>query len=231
MNTQPSEKRISSVDIDHPIQVHSIFHTIQGEGPYSGRRALFIRLAGCNLQCPGCDTDYTSERINFHPADLMTSVRNHTKGRKGLVVITGGEPFRQPIGPLVNALNIEGYKTQIETNGTYPPPHGFPPTDTVVVVSPKTGRVHPKTVERANHWKYVLHHQFINPKDGLPVIALGHTAHPQLARPPRGASVYVQPEDCGDDTVNTKNLEAARESCLEFGYILQVQLHKLVGVP
>ena len=51
-NTQEPEK----IDRDRHLDVHSIFHTIQGEGPYCGHPAVFIRLAGCNLQCPGCDT-------------------------------------------------------------------------------------------------------------------------------------------------------------------------------
>src|SRR3954467_9071958 len=45
------------------LSIHSIFYTLQGEGPYSGCPAVFMRLAGCNLQCPGCDTDYTSGQI------------------------------------------------------------------------------------------------------------------------------------------------------------------------
>ena len=44
------------------LQVNSIFYTIQGEGPFAGRPAIFIRLAGCNLQCPGCDTEYTKRQ-------------------------------------------------------------------------------------------------------------------------------------------------------------------------
>jgi len=44
------------------LDFHSMFFTIQGEGPFAGHRSIFVRLAGCNLQCPGCDTEYTQGR-------------------------------------------------------------------------------------------------------------------------------------------------------------------------
>ena len=48
--------------IGNSLEVVDLWQTIQGEGPFAGMRAIFIRLAGCNLQCPFCDTDYTSKR-------------------------------------------------------------------------------------------------------------------------------------------------------------------------
>jgi len=51
MNQQPIEKQFLHPKGD--LEVHSIFLTIQGEGPFTGQRAVFVRLAGCNLQCPG----------------------------------------------------------------------------------------------------------------------------------------------------------------------------------
>ena len=63
MNTQPTEKRTNSQNLD----ITEIFFTIQGEGPFSGHRAVFIRLAGCNLQCPACDTiNSIPSRLRIH---------------------------------------------------------------------------------------------------------------------------------------------------------------------
>src|SRR6202012_6048960 len=59
---------------DGTVDVHSIFKTIQGEGPYCGERALFIRLYGCNLRCPGCDTEYTATRNSMTPAEIVNHV-------------------------------------------------------------------------------------------------------------------------------------------------------------
>ena len=67
-NSQPIEKRSRDADV---LEVHSIFYTLQGEGPFCGSPAIFIRLAGCNLQCPGCDTDYTSKREHLSPETIV----------------------------------------------------------------------------------------------------------------------------------------------------------------
>jgi organic radical activating enzyme len=165
----------------------------------------------------------------------------------GLVVITGGEPFRQPGGlrALVECLIDKGFYIQIETNGTLPPPDGigFLLRRTVtsiagdtrgvyIVCSPKTGKVHQHTEARSCCFKYVLDHENINPDDGLPIRALKHTANPQLARPMKGRDggwslpIYVQPADVQDEYQNGLNRAAAVKSCLDFGYTLQLQIHK-----
>ena len=101
MNQQPIEKQ--NLREDGILEVHSIFHTIQGEGPFTGQRAVFIRLAGCNLQCPLCDTDYTSSRWTAGPSSLLKYVREQADPGH-LVVITGGEPFRQNLRPAVEEI-------------------------------------------------------------------------------------------------------------------------------
>jgi len=85
MNTQPIEKR--AIDT-HLLDIVSIFPTIQGEGPYTGQRAVFVRLAGCNLMCPGCDTDYTTGRKHFDATQVVTKVMEEIKP-PCIVVITG----------------------------------------------------------------------------------------------------------------------------------------------
>ncbi|WP_046973456.1 7-carboxy-7-deazaguanine synthase QueE, partial [Dyella japonica] len=97
--------------------------TIQGEGPFCGQPAVFVRLAGCNLQCPGCDTNYTSNRKKMSHSDIWQEIVHVTgEAKTKLVVITGGEPFRQP--EVVNFINylidMKGYRVQVETNGTMP---------------------------------------------------------------------------------------------------------------
>ena len=74
INIQPIEKR--ELSVDGSVQVHSIFYTLQGEGPFSGQPAVFVRLAGCNLQCPACDTDYTSRRTPMPVAAILDAVRD-----------------------------------------------------------------------------------------------------------------------------------------------------------
>ena len=121
LNTQPIEKKVHRED--GIVEVHSIFYTIQGEGPFCGTPSVFVRLAGCNPQCPWCDTEYSSSRMEMTPFEVVVQAKVRFRLPKGgLVVITGGEPFRQNLSYLLRALTEHGYYVQIETNGTLPPP-------------------------------------------------------------------------------------------------------------
>jgi len=234
-NSQPIEKSVAKTTDGSVLDLHSVFYTIQGEGPYAGHAAVFVRLAGCNLQCPLCDTDYTDGRKNVHYQDIVKEVcslaQENCRAGNPIVVITGGEPFRQNISSLVNHLIDLGFTVQIETNGTLPPPRGMH-VRARIVVSPKTGKVNNETEMRASAFKYVASVGNIDEKDGLPTTALGHTATPRLARPGyrKYIPIYLQPADHKDKAENTANLSAVVNSCMTFNYRLCVQLHKVVGV-
>jgi organic radical activating enzyme len=231
INIQPIEKRVEGDG--NTLDVHSIFYTIQGEGPYTGHPAVFLRLAGCNLQCPGCDTDYTTNRETLSIQEIIARIERSfahvAKTVKPLIVITGGEPLRQNLVLLLRQIK-RYYRVQIETNGTLAidNPTAFENVD--VVCSPKAGKVHYSVVAHASWFKYVLHHESVDPSDGLPTLALDHSASPRVYRPPLGTPIYLQPMDCKDEEVNKKNMQAVLASCLRFGYILQLQLHKILSV-
>lgn len=228
-------------DPDGALFVHSVFDTIQGEGPFAGSPAVFVRLYGCNLQCPGCDTDYTSAREHLSAKELNRRVIKFRRDRDlaryaepPLVVITGGEPLRQNIGPFVTLLADEGYRVQVETNGSYGlvEQEGLFALPTIVC-SPKTPAVNPALRPHINAYKYVVSASSVNPEDGLPftVLGLGNKRRP-VARPHLGsrARVYLQPEDERDPVKNAANLETAIASCRRFGYTLCLQLHKQLGM-
>lgn len=231
INIQPIEKRVEGDG--NTLDVHSIFYTIQGEGPFCGHPAVFLRLAGCNLQCPGCDTEYTSGRETLTVQEIIARIEKsfaHVASTvKPIVVISGGEPLRQNLEVLLRMLK-RYYRVQIETNGTLgiDNPTAFENID--IVCSPKAGKVHYSIVAHANWFKYVLHHESVDPTDGLPTLALDHSASPRVYRPPLGTPIYLQPCDSKDSVVNKKNQEAVLASCLKFGYILQLQVHKLLEV-
>lgn len=236
INLQPPEKPVRGSG--DTLSVHSIFDTIQGEGPFCGRPAVFIRLAGCNLQCPLCDTDYTSGVEEWNTIDL--AVRASSFGR-GLIVLTGGEPFRQPIHRLVSELIERGHFVQIETNGTLRPSQNLmehyntrveEQKGCYIVCSPKAGRVHSDYHKYACAFKYVLHADSVHPDDGLPIAALDHTAHPHVARPRTDfpGIVYVQPVDVQNPKENHRHLQAAIASCRMYNYVLQLQIHKIIGL-
>lgn len=245
-NTQPAEKPVRTDG--RLLDVHSVFLTIQGEGPFSGHPSVFVRLAGCNLRCEFCDTEYTAgrggmlvEEIVARVKDLSIRVLGKPNGnpqyglRTDLVVLTGGEPFRQSIGPLTRALLAAGYRVQVETNGTLflsDFPWGEP--GVTIVCSPKT-HINQQLKPRIDHLKYVVDHRHMDEAYGLPTLVLG-TSKPEFAGLPqttglRADSVWLSPMDAGDAEENRKNVEACVKSALDNGYRVSLQTHKLMGVP
>ena len=111
-----------------------IFYSIQGEGPAMGRPATFVRLAGCNLRCEGCDTD---EKLcsELSISDVIASVLSRR------VVITGGEPTLQmePLSELISRLYGKGKEIHIESNGTNLIPEETLEKIHYAVISPKRG--------------------------------------------------------------------------------------------
>jgi 7-carboxy-7-deazaguanine synthase len=256
INIQPIEKLDRASD--GSLEVHSIFHTIQGEGPFAGRPAVFVRLAGCNLQCPGCDTEYTAGRVRDSVNAIVGAVVDahfsaNDDMRRALVVITGGEPFRQDITPLCRQLIGHGFTVQIETNGTLPPSpkfgelyerHEYWATEPgimrsvmrgqgpFIVVSPKNDRVQRHIEELAVAYKYVVDAESGTELDGLPKRALDNPVQKRLARPSEDfrGTVYLQPRDQQNTRANDANQRLAVAMCLKHGYTLQLQIHKIIGV-
>jgi organic radical activating enzyme len=116
------------------MRVIEIFCSIQGEGPAMGRPATFVRLAGCNLRCQGCDTDDS-------PWQELSLVEVIEKIRYPMVVITGGEPTMQmeELSQLISLLHSLGSEIHIETNGTNPISQDILEKIDCAVVSPKRG--------------------------------------------------------------------------------------------
>ena len=133
--------------------VKEMFLTLQGEGVNAGRRAVFVRFAGCNLWsgreqdrasavCRFCDTDFVgTDGLGggkfADAAALVDAVEGFWgEGRSDrFVVVTGGEPMLQVDDALVDALHAAGFRIAIETNGTLP----VHPAIDWVCVSPKAG--------------------------------------------------------------------------------------------
>ena len=102
------------------LPVVEIFASRQGEGAQTGRPAVFVRLGGCNLACPWCDTDFRhAERVAIDV--LLQQVDACSEGIRS-VIVTGGEPTIHPELPaLLEALKGQGYWIGIETNGVNAP--------------------------------------------------------------------------------------------------------------
>ncbi len=160
-----------SEDVGLLLRVKEIFPTIQGEGPFAGIPAVFIRLAGCNLKCWFCDTDFSGGDLRALTSIIteVNEMRSRVRvGDRPLCVLTGGEPLMQKVGPLVQTLIGHGWKVQIETDGVLWT--DLPDSEHLdIVCSPKTAKVHPMTRNRVTAWKYLVRHaEAFDRKDGLP---------------------------------------------------------------
>jgi len=104
----------------HTLKISEIFASVQGEGLRMGEATLFIRLSGCNLKCPFCDTKYAWEKGDQMSINQIMDRIKQLRKRFAAewVCITGGEPLIQDVENLALKLKVERLKIQIETNGT-----------------------------------------------------------------------------------------------------------------
>jgi 7-carboxy-7-deazaguanine synthase len=204
--------------------VKEIFLTLQGEGMQAGRRAVFLRFAGCNLwsgrerdraeaECHFCDTDFVGtdgENGGRYDGDdlagRVAALWGESEGR--LVVVTGGEPLLQLDGGLLDALHARGFEVAVETNGTIAAPEGLD----WICVSPKAGT---EVVQRSgNELKLVW------PQAGI---------DPAMLEPWDFDHFLIQPLDCAD--ADRSRAEAIRFVMDNPRWRLSLQTHKLLGLP
>lgn len=209
-------------------RIKEIFYSLQGEGHYSGRPAVFCRFSGCNLWsgketerqksvCRFCDTDFSGTDgpgggIYKTAAELANKIallwpeKKIVFGRP-LIVCTGGEPLLQLDANLISALHERGFEIVVETNGTIPAPLKID----WLCVSPKAG------AELAQDWGDEL--KLVYPQRG--------------ARPEKYAHLnfryfYLQPMD-------NRNLQANTQRAIKFTlanpqWRLSIQQHKILNI-
>jgi 7-carboxy-7-deazaguanine synthase len=206
--------------------VKEIYYTLQGEGAQTGRTAVFLRFAGCNLWtglerdradavCKFCDTDFVGTNGvgggKFATAeDLARAVAEKWPAGSEVrpyVVCTGGEPLLQIDEALIAGLHGCGFEIGIETNGTLLPPPGID----WVCVSPKADAE--LNLVRGNELKLIY------PQQGAP---------PERYAGLRFDNFFLQPMDNPQRDANTR---AATEYCLAHPqWRLSLQTHKLIGI-
>ena len=186
-----------------------IFESLQGEGRNMGRPCVFVRFAGCNLDCPWCDTD-VSRRFELPLDDLVREVRGY---RPRSVVLTGGEPTIQDGMPeLVAALKAAGLWIAVETNGTNDAP--WLSFVDYVACSPKAEFPDALRLARADEVRVVAS------SEGVVGFCRGVRGRIDAA------DYYVSPCDRGGeiDFATAKAVLAKLD-----GWSLSVQLHKILG--
>jgi 7-carboxy-7-deazaguanine synthase len=205
--------------------VKEMFLTLQGEGMQAGRRAVFIRFAGCNLwsgreqdraeaACTFCDTDFVgmdgTDGGRYDAAALADKALALWGGKQGarpLAVLTGGEPLLQVDEALIAALHAAGFEIAVESNGTQIAPPGLD----WICISPKAGT---EIVQRSGDEL-----KLVWPQPGLDPAALEAWDFDHF---------LIQPMDCAER-------EAALEAAIDYvmanpKWRLTLQDHKAAGL-
>jgi 7-carboxy-7-deazaguanine synthase len=216
--------------------VNEVFRTVQGEATFAGTPSVFIRMQGCGVGCPWCDTKHTwdfdnalrmipiaqlVEKVDPNPLWASFTVEALVAEVVRLdarhVVLTGGEPCVHDLAPLCKALEATGRTVQIETSGTEPI---RAPTSTWVTVSPKIRmpgkkQVRPDALRRADEVK----HPVATERNVEELLALLDGAGIPASK------VWLQPVDG-----SRRGHDIALAACYTHGFRLSVQTHKLIGL-
>ncbi|TDF38454.1 7-carboxy-7-deazaguanine synthase QueE [Alteromonadaceae bacterium M269] len=219
-------------------KINEMFETIQGEGFHTGVPSIFVRLQGCPVGCPWCDTKHTWE-VNLDAEQNAVEVLNKTQESEKWfsatsvdildlfqeqgyvakhVVITGGEPCMYDLTSLTSELIEQGYSVQIETSGTF---EVKAHEQTWVTLSGKVDMpgkydVLQQVIDRANEFKH-------------PIAREMHIEQLEEILSQRGnqqkALIYLQPI-----SQQKRATELAVETCIKKNWRLSLQTHKFIGI-
>lgn len=195
--------------------VNEIFHSLQGEGANTGRAAVFVRLAGCNLACPYCDTDFAQGK-KMSLEEIARSIEHYPTR---FLIWTGGEPTLQLTEEATAYFHRLGYYQAIETNGTRPVPKGID----YISCSPKPeaiGKLKENFPDGVGEFRFPL-----GSDTPLP---------PPIDELPTAQHYLVSPIFAGDDAMEPDPSAITRS--VEFvkafpAWRLSIQMHKLIHIP
>lgn len=218
------------------LDLNDIYTCIQGEGCQTGLAMVLVRLHGCGVGCPFCDTKETWQRdrrqlvgsieaalganerwTKVAPAIILDHIQRYHSGPRWLL-ITGGEPADQYLPPLVDAAHAAGYKVAIETSGTARGHLGA--AFDWICVSPKIGmpggrHIDPDVLQSAHEIKAVIGRQRdLDQLDDL------------LTQTPVTAQICLQPI-----SQNMKATALCIKTVQERGWRLSIQTHKYLQLP
>lgn len=198
------------------LKVVEIFGSIQGEGANAGRQATFIRLAGCNMKCWFCDTDWNkgTKMTVQEVLDVVSAL--HCK----FIIWTGGEPTMQLTDSIVQMFAEKGYCQAIETNGSNFVPKGI----NYIACSPKVAVSRLKTV-----FDGVIVDEFRYP------FGTTEKTPPSIDELPEARNYFLSPVFLGNEKQRFEYSPNNVQACLELinedpRWKLSIQTHKLINV-
>lgn len=229
------------------VSINEIYGTIQGEGQYAGVPAVFVRLQGCSVGCPWCDTKHTWEVADESESDFAIGSRDDAtlhysmtieqiiaaidsvfvewdqserSVQERMVVVTGGEPYEQSqTGAMLRQL-AQRYRVCVETSGTAPIPEQSGGVH--ITLSPKIGMPGrpflPQTLFQANEIKLPVG----KAKDWEQLHQAANAAGFDLNSVP----IYLQPLSASE-----KATRLCIALCQRLGVRLSLQQHKLINIP
>ena len=198
------------------MKVNEIFYSLQGEGFNTGTPAIFVRLSGCNLDCPFCDTDHISGK-EMTEGEIIEEVSRY---KAQLVVVTGGEPALQLTESLVEMLHLLGKTVAVETNGTVELPRNVD----WITLSPKDaflGDMAKPIIKYADELKLIFTEGMY--KDARPCVSTYENININHR--------FLQPCDTGDASRNAEIIQKTIDYCKEHPeWRLSLQTHKILNI-
>ncbi len=200
--------------ITSDLPVMEAFYTLQGEGFHQGRAAYFIRLAGCDVGCVWCDVKESWDKDLYPYQSISEIVQGAKKYAPKLIVITGGEPTLYNLDPLTQALQAEGFETNIETSGSSPLSGSW----NWICLSPKKFKAPlPEILLKANELKIII----FNKSDF-------EWAEKYAAQVAPSCRLYLQPEWSKSEKITPMIVDYIKANPK---WQLSLQIHKYINVP
>lgn len=232
------------------LPVSEIFYSLQGEGALAGTPAVFVRLQGCPIRCPWCDTKHTwvedpnqivsSEAMlskggnnprreyalmGFDEILAMVKGSAHPNGTP-LIVITGGEPLIHiELPAFINFLTDQGFEVQIETSGTFPIRDLLDLCEVrpYITVSPKYN-INPNYPVHTADFLYADEVKVVVARQEDVDFLMEELKRWEHIYAP--TNLYLQPNALGGSDA----IRFTIEQCKKLGFKLSLQTHKLVGI-
>lgn len=204
----------NNVSLIDQLPVMEQFYSLQGEGYHSGRPAVFIRIAGCDVGCVWCDVKESWEVDKSQYKSIQKIVDEVVNSKCNFAVITGGEPATYNLEFLTKALKEKGIEIAIETSGVYPLRGNF---DWVCFSPKKFKAPNLESYNVTDELKIVIYHK-----------SDFEWAEMHASKLKQQAKLYLQPEWSKKEQLLPEIIEYIK---LNPKWKLSLQTHNYVNIP